>query len=684
MTLSDGDRPATAVPPRSEPRGGIRPRCAGKLTEEELAALRPLQRQFPTLDAALGEIARLSGELTHLMGTIHVISDIHGEDVKLRHVINNASGMLRPLIKRMFGPRLNQTELQEFLTLLFYPREMLEQIAPRLRDLPAREDFCRRILGDLFELVGLLARRYPAQRALGVVPEAYREIFLEALRASTREHGQRYYDALIEPFIRHDRALHLIRQTVRVVRNLAIDELIIAGDCWDRGARGDRVVDYLQYQPNVSFIWGNHDAAWLGASLGQQALVAHVLRISLRYQRLGQLEEGYAISLDPLEHLARQVYADDPATCFRPKGDGTRDPQVLARMQKAAAIMQFKLEGDTIARNPHWGLSARRLLHTIDRANRTIEIDGKRYPLRDTYFPTIDPGNPYALSAEERTCMNHLCTSFLSSQKLWDHMQFLLSHGSMYLRRDDNLIFHGCVPVDESGAFLPLTIDGLPVSGKEMFDAIDRVLARILNQGQIGTPDGAPETQIEDRDLMWYLWCGPRSPLFGKDRIATLELDLVADPSTQVETKNPYFHLIHEVEFCERILTEFETDPRRGLIVNGHVPVKIEKGESPLKRSGKAITIDGAFSSAYGDHGYTLVLEPEKTLLATHHHFESADAAVREGVDIIPTVSTLREWAPPRRVADTEQGDRILHSIAWLERLVQAYRDQQLRTDQVE
>jgi fructose-1,6-bisphosphatase-3 len=649
------------------------------LSDADLIALRPLQRQFPTLDAALGEIARLSAELTLSMGTVHVISDIHGEDVKLRHVINNASGMLRPLVKRMFGLRLDQSELQEFLTLLFYPRETLETLAPKLRDRANQEAFCRRILHDLFEIVHVLARRYTLQRALGLFPSAYRELFMELLRPSTGEHGPRYYDALIDPLIRHQRAMHVVRLTVRAVRNLAIDELIIAGDCWDRGARGDRVVDYLQRQPNVAFIWGNHDAAWLGACLGQEALIAHVLRISLRYQRLGQLEEGYGISLEPLEHLARTVYADDPATCFRPKGEGTRDPQLLARMQKATAMMQFKLEGATIARNPHWGLDSRRLLHTIDRSARTVVIDGKTYNLRDGFFPTLDPGNPYVLSPEERTCMNGLRQSFLWSQKLWDHMFFLLSHGSMYLRRDDNLIFHGCVPVDEHGAFLPLRIDGREVRGKEMFDAIDHVLARILNQGEVGTPDGAPDTYQEDRDLMWYLWCGPRSPLFGKDKIATLELDLVSDHATHTETKNPYFQLIHEVGFCESILREFGADPERGLIVNGHVPVKIEKGESPLKRSGKAITIDGAFSSAYGDRGYTLVLEPDQTLLATHHHFESADAAVREGVDIIPTVSLLREWKPPRRVADTERGAQIRLAIEWLEKLVQAYRDHRLR-----
>jgi fructose-1,6-bisphosphatase-3 len=333
--------------------------------------------------------------------------------------------------------------------------------------------------------------------------------------------------------------------------------------------------------------------------------------------------------------------------------------------------MQYKLEGQMIARNPEWGLAGRRLLHRIDRTTGTVEVDGKRHPLRDTHFPTVDPADPYALSPDERACMDRLKQSFFHSQKLWEHMRFLLARGCMYLVRDDNLIFHGCVPVDDRGEFLPLEVDGKPRAGRELFDALDGVLARVTS--------GPSE---KDRDLTWYLWCGPRSPLFGKDKIATFEIDLVADAATHEETKNPYFRLIHEVPFCDRVLREFGVDPGRGLIVNGHVPVKIDKGESPLKRSGKAITIDGAFSAAYGDHGYTLVLEPDRTLLAKHHHFESVEAAVAQGVDIIPEVSVVRQWDAPHRVADTERGAEIAREMALLDRLIRAYQTNQLRPGQ--
>jgi fructose-1,6-bisphosphatase-3 len=641
---------------------------APRLSPEELTALRPLQRQFPTLDAVLAEIARRAAELTLPKGTVHVISDIHGDDVKMRHVINNASGMLRPLVERVFAGRMSAAEMQEFLTLIFYPRQTLERLGPALADPAALRAFCRRVFQHLFELVRLLARRYTLVRATRVFPPDYRDLFQESLHEPSGERGLEYYAAIIDSLIDHDRALEVMRLSVRVVRNLAVDELIIGGDCWDRGHRGDRVVDYLMKLPNVSFTWGNHDAAWLGACLGSEALIAHVLRISIRYRRLAQLEEGYGIPVQPLEALVRSVYANDPAACYVPKGEGLRDRTTMARMQKAAAIIQFKLEGQLIERNPQWGLGARRLLHTIDRAAGTIVVDGKTYPLRDTSFPTLDPARPYELSTEERACVDRLRQSCLASGKLWEHMKFLLEHGSMYLNRDDHLLFHGCVPVDARGEFLTLDVDGKPRAGKALFDALDDVLARSLDR----------PTERE-RDLMWYLWCGPRSPLFGKDRITTLENDLVEAAETHVETKNPYFALINEVPFCDRILTEFGADPARGLIVNGHVPVKIEKGESPMKRSGKAITIDGAFSQAYGDHGYTLVLEPERTLLAKHHHFASVEAAVRDGVDIIPAVEVVRSWDRVRTVADTERGDEIRRTIAGLEQLARAYRGNQLR-----
>jgi fructose-1,6-bisphosphatase-3 len=640
--------------------------------EQELTILEPLARQFPTLDAALAEIARLSAESTLPKGAIHVISDIHGDDVKLRHVINNASGTIRPLLVKLFTDKLKPDELQQLIVLCFYPREMLEEQQTKLSP-EGQQQFCRRYLPCLFEVARTLAPRYSRQRVQSVLPPDFNGLVEDLLHEKTGGRAPEYYDAMIVALAHHGRLLHFTHLVVRLIRNLAIDELIIGGDCWDRGHRGDRVVDYLMRQPDVSFVWGNHDAAWLGACLGQEACIAHVLRISTRYRRLSQLEEGYGVNLQPLEALVRSVYKDDPASCFPLKNYGMREKETMARLEKAAAVMQFKLEGQTMARNPQWGLEKRRLLHRMDLKAGTIEIDGVKRTLKDRLFPTIDPANPYELSADEKTCLERIKRSFYDSEKLWVQIKWLLSIGKMYLIRDGHLIFHGCMPVDEKGAFLSLGVkqpDGSvkEFAGKPLFDALDEVLARCR--------DRANEA---DKDLCWYLWCGARSPLFGKDRIATFEIDLVAEKETHEEKKNPYFQLIHEVPFCDRVLKEFHVDPARGLIVNGHVPVKIEKGEDPVKRSGKAITIDGAFSDAYGDHGYTLLLESDRTLLAEHHKFESVQAAINKGEDIIPKVREVRNWGGVRRVADTEQGAELGRRLFWLERLVQAYRDNRLR-----
>ena len=633
------------------------------LSEEQVAALHSLSREVPNVDSAVAEMARFRAELTLPRGTVHVISDIHGEDRKLRHIINNASGTLRPLVEGLLRGKMSDGQFQEFLTLIFYPAEVVGRLERTLVTQEAQKRYAESVLGHLFEVVRVLAARRSLKHATRLFPAEYRELFLELLHAPSTERDGTYLEAILEELARRGRALHFVHLTGRVIRNLAVDELVIAGDCWDRGPRGDRVVDYLMQQPKVSFVWGNHDMAWLGACLGHEALICQVLRISLRYRRLSQLEEGYGIPVQPLEHLVRKVYGDDPATSYLPKGDGMRERVTIARMQKAAAVMQYKLEGQLLARHPEWAMEHRRFLHRMDLENGTVCVEGQQYELRDRHFPTIDPADPYALSAEEQACLDRIRGSFLSSRSLWKQMRWMVSHGAMYVQREENLIFHGCVPVDEEGGFLGWTVDGVERRGRALLDAIEEVVYRSV--------EGATQP---DLDLLWYLWSGPLSPLFGKDRITTFERDLIADPEAHEEKKNPYFRLIHEAWFCEKVLAEFGVDPVEGLIVNGHVPVKVEKGESPLKRCGKAITIDGAFSEAYGDHGYTLVLEPHGTFLARHHHFDSVEAAVLEGRDIIPEVTVVREWGEKRRVASTRRGRDLLLAIEQLERLIAVYR----------
>ena len=497
-----------------------------KISPEEITALTPWKTLFPNIDSALAEVARLEALLTLPKGTIHIISDIHGEYTKLRHVINNASGKLRPLVEGLFGNIMPPMELREFLTLIFYPREMLDAIKPRLENPATEREFCHKNLKHLFSILRVLSKRYGLEKIYKISPIDYRDLFIELLHEPSADRGNEYYSALIDTILENGKGPELVHLTVRAVRNLAIDELIIAGDCWDRGQRGDKVVDYMMVQPNVAFTWGNHDAAWLGACIGNEALIAHVVRISLRYRNILQLEEGYGVPLQPIEYLVRHVYKDDPALCFKPKAEGLREPVMLARMQKAIAIIQFKLEGQMLARRPEWNLTHRRLLHTINTNEKTIMIDGKICHLKDTSFPTINPNDPYTLTEDEQICLEKLKTSFLSSDKLFNHMRYLRDRGSMYLVRDNHLIIHGCVPVDANGEFQSLIIDGIPRKGKELYDVLNDLFSRAIE---------SPTDY--DRDMMWYLWCGPRSPLFWKNELQHSKLILLKNTKPMPKRK---------------------------------------------------------------------------------------------------------------------------------------------------
>ena len=635
-----------------------------RLDPSELTLLRALAALYPTADLALAEAAALRASLALPKGTVHVVSDVHGEYKKLRHIINNASGSLRPLVESLFAGEMSGEEVRQLLAVIYYPHEAIEYWRPALQDADARRAWVRQTLRRQFRIVRALAGGRRLRDLRETFPAERRELFEELLFEPLSGRGEGFVDEMVETLYLHDRDLSAVRAASRLVRNLSVAEIVVAGDLGDRGPRIDRVIDYLLRQPHVSFAWGNHDAAWMGACLGQPALVATVLRVSLRYRRLSQLEEGYGVIVAPLVKLARTVYDDDPAERFRTKGTGLRDDLLMARMQKAAAVLQFKLEGQTVRRHPEWGLEHRSLLHRIDAGAGTVEIDGRAYPMLDTHLPTLDPADPYALTPEEAACVERLRQSFVSSSALWHHMLAVVRQGSMWLRRDQALIFHGCVPVDGEGRPLALEVGGRVCSGRELFDALDLVVRGCFRRG-------AGQTGAE-ADWLWYLWTGPLSPLFGKDRMATFETYFVADRATHVETKNPYFRLIQDADFCRRVAADFGAG-EDALIVNGHVPVRVERGEEPLKRGGGAVTIDGAFSEAYGDRGYTLVLAPERIALAEHHHFESVSDAITAGSDIVPSITTLRAYDPPRRVADTEEGEHLRARLRSLERLATAY-----------
>ncbi len=636
--------------------------------ERNLVFLRSLAKRYPTMDAVVARIAHVRAVLTLPKGTIHVVSDVHGEHKKLKHIINNASGTLRPLVDEVFGEKLNDAERHELLEFIYYPREMAASLAPRLSDEATRRQYFRKTLRCQVDLIRALAWRYSLKDVERVFPPAFRGLFGELLFEAELERGESYVNALLDGFVSHRKDLELVRLASHAIRNLLIYELIVAGDLGDRGPRIDKVIDYIMRQPRVSITWGNHDVTWLGACLGSDVCMATVLRLSLRYQRIDQLEEGYGIPLAPIDKLAREAYGSDPAERFGARGVGNREPLHVARMQKAMAIIQFKLEGQAVERNPEYDMEHRTLLHRIDPKAGTVTIDGGTYPLLDTAFPTIDWNDPYVLSEGEEECLAVLRESFMASPILWQQMQYVAGHGSTYLERDNVLIFHGCVPVDEEGNFLEMKVGGESYKGKALFDALNRAVHRAVRTR-------APR----DLDLLWYLWTGPLSPLFGKDRMATFETYFVADKTTHKETKNPYFALIHTRAFCERVFEDFGVNRELGLIVNGHVPVKVEKGESPVKTEGAAVTIDGAFSEAYGDRGYTLVLKAGRIYLAQHSHFESVAAAISTGADIIPTIQEIRRYDKRRTVGDTERGLMLVQELAVLEQLVQAYTDNVIR-----
>ena len=624
-----------------------------------LAHLQALATRYPNVRAALAEIAELQSVLTLPTPTVHVVSDVHGEYVKLRHVINNASGSLRPLLQRLFGDRLAKGELDDLLATFYYPRETW--LAQGGND-AARRARLLALLPRAMEVIRELASRYTLQHVAKIIPDPFDALFRETLFAHELARPPGFLECLVDPFLRHGRDQELVRMISRVVRNLSVGELVVAGDLGDRGPRIDKVIDLVMQQPNATITWGNHDASWMAACLGQPAAMLTVVRVSLRYRRLSQLEEGYGIPMAPLERLAREVYGADPCARFKCKGEGLRDDQLMARMQKAAAILQFKLEGQLFRKRTDWGMEDRALLHHIDPVAGTVTIDGTTHPLLDTLLPTIDWADPYKLSALEEQCVARLTRSFVESSALWRQMSFVVSHGQMMIRRDRCAIFHGCIPVDATGEPLSFAIDGIEYRGRALLEAFDHVVQRAFRK-----------RAMPDAELLFYLWTGPRSPCFGKDKMATFETYFVADKHAAEETKNPYFKLLNDAEFCARMLRDLGVDDKQGFIVNGHVPVKLEKGETPLKKSGRAITIDGAFAAAYGDKGFSLVLDATRMYLAQHSHFESVDAAVEQHADIVPTVSDIAVYERPRTVGDTEQGDAIRAEIAALEELVSAF-----------
>ncbi|HLP83321.1 MAG TPA: fructose-bisphosphatase class III [Phycisphaerales bacterium] len=636
-----------------------------RISPDRLAHLEALAASFPTGESAISEIAALRAQLSLPAGVVHVISDIHGEDAKLRHVINNGSGALRQLVEQVLGARMSEEERRVFLGVLYYPREAINALSREIVASGRRLEWVYQTLTAQFEVVRHLRATYRRKHFEELLPEWYRELFVEL------GSGQRpaYIKEMIVSLAKYDRDWGAVRAGARLIRNLATDELLVIGDLGDRGPRMDRVIDTLMRQPKCNLLWGNHDMLWIGAHLGHEPCMLTVLRFSLRYRKLSQLEEGYGVIMAPIERLVRDVYNDDPCEKFMPKGEGFRDAITVARMQKAIAIMQFKAEGRMFERHPEWKLEHRRLLHRLRWENGkpvSVEIDGVQHALLDQHLPTIDPKDPYAYSPAEQQCIDRMKESFTRSMKLREHMEWLVGRGGMWTHRNEVLFFHACVPVSKDGTPQTLRVDGRDLSGRELMEGLESVVRRAMRKRWFGIDN--------DADMIYYLWGGPQSPLFGKEKLTTFESHFVADKAAHKEPKNAYFDLMHDAEFIKKIGRMFDLGDDV-LVVNGHVPVKAEKGEQPVKKGGNAITIDGAFSEAYGDRGYTLVLKPDRIDLAEHKPFPGVAAVLSAGSDIVPDMTTIRRYEKPRMLRDTDEGHALSRQADDLDALVHAYEE---------
>ncbi len=640
----------------------------------DLQYLELLSQQYPTISAASTEIINLSAIMQLPKGTEHFVSDIHGEYEAFIHVLRNGSGSIKRRIDEVFDSRLSEQEKRNLATTIYYPEQ---KIPLMMKEVDDRAEWCRQTLFQLIRLCRIYSSKYTRSRVRKTLPKDFNYIIEELLHEQEGiRNRQDYFNSIIRSIIETGRAEAFMTELARLIQRLTIARLHVIGDVYDRGPGAHIIMDKLMEHHAVDFQWGNHDIVWMGAAAGSEACMANVIRVSLRYSNMETLENGYAISMLPLVSLAVNVYGDDPCTQFRPKDAGDEfsenEKLLMARMHKAITIIQLKLEGQVIKRRSQFQMDDRLLLDKIDFEKGTVRIGEKEYALNDTHFPTIDPDDPYKLSDHEKSVMDKIGLSFANSERLQNHVRFLFSKGSMYLTYNNNLLYHGCIPMTPEGKLRHFKRDGKKHSPREFMDRLER-LAR---QGYFANDD--PEKKQYGQDSMWYLWSGSQSPLFGKEKMATFERYFIDDPETHTEEMNSYYDFRTKQNVAGEILREFGLDPEIGHIINGHVPVKVKKGESPVKAGGKLIVIDGGFAKAYqektGIAGYTLIFNSYGLLLAAHQPFESTREAIRSEEDIHSTTKILEQNTERIRVRDTDDGKEIQKRIDDLTKLLEAYR----------
>lgn len=647
--------------------------------------LQLLSKRFPNKQSACTEIINLEAILNLPKGTEHFITDIHGEYDAFQHVLRNGSGVIKQKVEQIFGDTLTKKELKELCTLIYYPEDKIKLVSQAIRSKSRMNEWYKTNLLRLVNVLAVCSSKYTRSKVRKALPEEYsyiiEELLHEWLEDTPNKHN--YMMAIVETIISTGRADHFISAICNVIHRLVIDKLHIIGDVYDRGPGAHLIMDTLVNYHNYDIQWGNHDIVWMGAAAGSKSCVANVLRICFRYSNMATLEDGYGINLLPLATFAMDVYKDDPCTLFKPKKNAYESVDeaqqvVITKMHKAISIIQFKMEHRNILRHPDFGMDSRNLLHLIDYKKGTIKLDGKEYKLLDSNFPTIDPDDPYKLTDKEQEIIDQLTISFQTSQRLAKHIECMLSHGALYLVHNNNLMCHGSIPLNDDGTFKEMLISGKPYKGKALFDKVDSMV-----RAAYYAPEGSALKQY-GQDFIWYLWCGPTAPTFDKSKMATFERYFIAEKETHTEVNGAYLQLKNDPAICDMILKEFGVkDLTHAHIINGHIPVKTIKGESPVKAGGKLLVIDGGYSKAYqgetGIAGYTLIFNSQCLKLVKHKPFETREAAVKHGLDIESATNILEVAMERLYVKDTDEGKEIKSQIDDLNQLLAAYRSGQIR-----
>lgn len=642
------------------------------MKELEARYLERLSQLYPTIAKASTEIINLQAILNLPKGTEHFLTDIHGEHEAFSHVLKNGSGSVRRKIDDVFGNTMSSRDKQSLATLIYYPKEKMDRIKQEEDNM---EDWYKITLYRLIEVCKRTASKYTRSKVRKALPPDFAYVIEELITEKSEiTDKESYYNSIVTTIIRIGRAEKFIVALSELIQRLTVDHLHIVGDIYDRGPGPHIIMEKLIKYHSVDIQWGNHDVLWMGAAAGQRGCIANVIRICARYGNLDILEDGYGINLLPLATFAMNTYGDDPCTCFRLKGEPEySEGEMLldVKMHKAISIIQFKVEGQIIRKNPGFKLNSRNLLHHINFETGMIEIDGKEYQMLDMNFPTIDPKKPYTLTREEEDIMERLQKAFIHCEKLQRHMRFLLNKGGLYKVYNNNLLYHGCVPLTENGELKSVRVYGHSYKGKGLYEAMESYVRK-------GFYALDPREKERGRDLMWYIWLGEGSPLFGKDKMATFERYFLAEKETHKEKKNPYYSMLENEEVIDKILAEFGLPAEGTHIINGHVPVKSKNGEKPIKCGGKVLVIDGGFSKAYqketGIAGYTLIYNSYGLILAAHEPFESTEAAIEKESDIHSDSIIVKRVVQRKLVGDTDIGRELKEQIADLEMLLEAYR----------